>query len=557
MQKDGPVKQMYAYLIVAFAEHTRKLRVMRLLMIMFIVAHVMCCLLGLSTTFGEEKLHSWLGTHGYCWPDDLYSLGRSEPYKSRCVDAGSQYLICFHLALSLCFKIPFGPFVLQGPGEPYWHNTESNAMFQPPEHAIFVIVGLVGAMQGMFITGTFVAVVAAKNGATVTEQVTSFCRKYNVSHTSRKQMLTYFNSLGELSGTTPSGNLFYRLSPNLLIELTLDVHGKWLYKLPFSNCLYSHFLVAGERSPMAKKLGDALLTKLCLAMTPALFIQRERPNSGKMYVVVKGVALQLTTRGVLKASDSWGAYSLLVSQSVHTAVLGTVRALTTIQCVFIDQDKFRKIPQDNPEVWPAYTRIRAWAMLKRLFYGITRAVVKERLRVLDPSSPTASPHWQRVQSGLHLVLEDAAEAQAAKELSAEQLVQDKPSYITQIVPASPGVHVGPSASQIEPLALQVGLLQKRMGGVESQLAKLCNLIEQQQQQQAAHALPATDRSPGHGPQSPEETAGRSQSADRSQGGSQRPPAASSRAPLVSSRGFFSAFQRPSSHDDNPNNPLAV
>ena len=533
MQKDGPAKQALAYLTVALAEHTRKLRVARLMLIMLLIAHMMTCALGLSATFGEQKLHSWWGTHGYCWPDDLYQLGPHEPLKSRCVDAADQYLICFHLALSLCFKIPFGPFVLQGPGEAYFHNTASNVMFQTHEHAAFVFVGLIGALNGMFITGTFVAVVSAKDGATVTEKVTSFCRKYNVSHTSRKTMLTYFQSLGELSGTAPSGDLFYKLSPNLLVELILDVHGKWLLNLPFAPCLYRNPYTGADRLAAHKKIGGALLTKITLAMVPALYIQRERPSSGRLYVVVKGLALQMTTRGLLKAADSWGGYSLLVSSNSdkHKASLtGTVRALTSLQVVYIDAEKFHRIPHDNPEVMPAFTRMRVWALLRRLSYGIIRAAVKERMmldRSSDVGSPDARPPGTSISDIDEVVMQAQAVADITRHASSAKLLNGESGG------GGGGASVAVIQASIEPLAAQVTALQHRMGGVERQLARLCQLLER----------------PGSG------VGGAGQSRPTSTPTQQQQQQQQQQQPT---HGFFSGFQRPMGQSqDDAIDPLVV
>ena len=50
---------------LAMVEHTRKLRIARLIVLMLLVTHLMACLLGISAVFAEQKLDSWWGAHGY------------------------------------------------------------------------------------------------------------------------------------------------------------------------------------------------------------------------------------------------------------------------------------------------------------------------------------------------------------------------------------------------------------------------------------------------------------------------------------------------------------
>ena len=94
LSQDGPVKRTIDNLAVNFAQHARKVRVFRLLLMIFLIAHIFGCILGIGATFGDEKLASFWGTHGYCWPNELYQLSPAEPPISRCVGAFYQYFVC-------------------------------------------------------------------------------------------------------------------------------------------------------------------------------------------------------------------------------------------------------------------------------------------------------------------------------------------------------------------------------------------------------------------------------------------------------------------------------
>lgn len=112
-------------------EHARKMRILKLMLVMILSSHSMACCLGMSTMFANQKLESFWGTHGYCWAEDLYSLGPGEPLKARCVDAWQQYFVCFHLAFGLIFGIPAEAFFEEGPGEKHFAFTDT---FQIHEH---------------------------------------------------------------------------------------------------------------------------------------------------------------------------------------------------------------------------------------------------------------------------------------------------------------------------------------------------------------------------------------------------------------------------------------
>ena len=60
-----------------------------------------------ATILAEQKLYSWWGRHGYCWPDELLPNGNAH-----CVGPFHQYFVCLHFAISLSFKVPFKPFLI-------------------------------------------------------------------------------------------------------------------------------------------------------------------------------------------------------------------------------------------------------------------------------------------------------------------------------------------------------------------------------------------------------------------------------------------------------------
>lgn len=394
MTPDSFLGQAWDVFAASLVEHMRKLRLIKLLLGVFVTAHMLACILGLSAVFAEEKLLSWWGTHGYCYPDELYTLnGPNGILKSRCVPAMMQYAVCYHFALSTVFRVPIRGFIMAGPGEPYPidpDNPDSGLMFQPHEHVVFTTIWVCGAMMGMYVAGVFVAVVTARDGATIAEQVTRFCKKYRVPAASRRQLQDYFHSLSQLTGTVPAGDLFFKISPSLQVKLLMDIHGFWLHRLPFS-----HFLVHGfqGRAALWKANTNALLSQIALSMTPALFIAKERPKSGSMYHVINGVAFDMCRKTLVRPGDDWGAFEMLAASpnSKAARLKGFIKALTPLQVVYISRDRFYAIPTEHPDVIPAFRKVKIWLMFKKLEVGLRREAFQARLAIPPTrSSPDAT-----------------------------------------------------------------------------------------------------------------------------------------------------------------------
>ena len=113
-----------------------------------------------------------------------------------------------------------------------------------------------------------------------------------MSHTTHRQLQEYFMTLSYLSEVVPNPDLFFKLSPALATKLVLDMHGPWLYRLPFSSLIAREVSVfpngPTRKSAAAKSALDGFLCRIALMMKPALFIAKERPPVGKLYVIVSG-----------------------------------------------------------------------------------------------------------------------------------------------------------------------------------------------------------------------------------------------------------------------------
>jgi hypothetical protein len=160
--------------------------------------------------------------------------------------------------------------------------------------------------------------------------------------------------------------------------LILNVHGGWLVRMPFAAYITSaHSPFGRKRGHLAESDGQAVLAQIALAMQPALFIAKERPPPRRMYVIIKGAAYNGASRELLQRGDNWGAYGLILQLK---ALQDSVKALTNLQLIYINQEGIQALVQASPERAFAWRRLRVWALFKRLELGVVRAAAVERLK---------------------------------------------------------------------------------------------------------------------------------------------------------------------------------
>ena len=144
------------------------------------------------------------------------------------------------------------------------------------------------------------------------------------------------------------------------------MHRGWL-----GNLVFAEHLLSG-----AREKGKSLLALIASNMRPSLFTPRERPTPGRLYVVVKGIAVDLARRKLIAASQSWGAYEAI--SHARPPRIETVRASTFLQVLLITPEVLARLPDTHPELQLMYLRLRVWALLTRLRNGVKRALMVER-----------------------------------------------------------------------------------------------------------------------------------------------------------------------------------
>jgi hypothetical protein len=391
---DSHVVQLRDTIVIETIMHARKIRVLFLIGAILIMNHLFACLLGMTSLLADDRSNSWWGTHGYCYPGQTYRLGPLEPLRTRCVDGWTQYLVCYHIALGFVFGVPWSEFIEQGPGTPHFAVEGSEALFQTGERMCFLVIAFICCLIGLYVAGVFVSVVSGIDGGSLKEEVTRFCSKYKMHGSAHRQLQEYLAQLEQLSDIVPQPTLFFKLSPALSYRLVLEIHCVWLTKLNFARQLmrpHSPFPNGPSWQPLAHDMKN-FLAQLALAMTPMLFIARERPTATRMYVIIKGMAADICAGRILSSGDSWGLPDIILSYSSH--MHGRVKALMPLQAICIDRDGLDSLIRAHPEARPSYLRVRVWALHRRLYYGLFRVAAKFKGVAgggLVPPSPSVEP----------------------------------------------------------------------------------------------------------------------------------------------------------------------
>ncbi len=196
----------------------------------------------------------------------------------------------------------------------------------------------------------------------------------------------YFERLSKIEPMVPRGDLFAALSPKLAQQVMLDIHGRWIRKLPFYVSVTSLHYNNRLRSADLRQHAGVMFSQIALSMQPTLLVSREQPSAGRLYVIVKGVALERKTSRLLTAGDSWGAVEAICGPAKYLQGWRSeyrVEAQTFCQVICISYTQMAQIVDESPELADVYLLMRAWGFHIRLLHSIK---VAADIELMKPAS---------------------------------------------------------------------------------------------------------------------------------------------------------------------------
>jgi len=377
------LKEIEMQLLNYLYEHKRKVTLLKLLLLNSYIVHILACVVGYTINFNDDKLSSFWARHGWCFPFEE-SRDPTLVEQPLCADVWTEYWILYHWALGATLGLDTAGYD-QGPGDPYYRQGD-NAYFTSAEHVVFTVCAVMGAGWGLYITGIFVNVLT-EAGETPTEQVTAYAIDKNLHWVTTRALQEYCQEQEELEQKIPAEtNFIYNLSPRLIEDMMLQVHGVWLMKLPFANYLLyppDVFTTPGPKHGLTRKAVERsampFLAKLALSMRPALFVPSEHPPPYRLYVIVKGSAIPLHGGRTLQEGDNWGVVDTLL----HNKTPSRVRAVAYLHTCYITADDLGQFADDE-EVAPAYASLKKWVLIQNCCYAIHRHRKKHNGQV-DPA----------------------------------------------------------------------------------------------------------------------------------------------------------------------------
>jgi len=363
--------------------------------------HLLACAIGLSTLFADQKIESFWGTNGFCWEDEIVGTLLDGRDKFKCVNEWRQYLTAFYYVLSCVFAFDGSIALAGGPGMRYFANAADGDrdLFQVHETLTFLVVTWLGSLLSLYITGAFVSVVSGDN-LSISEEVTRFCKRYGVENAKRRELQKYFETLSSLEHMVPKPNLFLRITPTMQWQLLLDIHGQWLTALPFFSFLYDMPAVHLHGGPVGNDVptGDQthVLCAIALAMQPMLLIPHETVKHSTLFVVIKGLALEVYTKKVLRDGDSGGSLSMIIGLTEADKFKG----LTMTSAIHITHDMLMELLETNPRLNAPFRRVRLWARFKILLRHIRRTANMRRVLMAEAMNRTETPA-EKADQGSH------------------------------------------------------------------------------------------------------------------------------------------------------------
>ena len=303
-----------------------------------VATHWLACLLALQTIFVINRRDSWFGSFGWCTLDD--------DEEEVCVSTGQQYVASLHWA----FGIISGYFNEPGEG-PYPPHERIDAdaggkKFSTEEQLVNLFLVVFGALGWAYVTAKIVEIIvnydpdatAFKNRI---DHLNRFISFYELKPDVARQCREYFYETRYSKAAEARRAIIGEMSSDLQ-ELVSDVcYSQWLTTVPFFR---------GMRTPDGVQIVEpaerAFLAKVAVLLQSEVYVPRERPPIGRLYMIYKG---SCRLRGTVRSNGfSWGALEVMLPNAPIPGVEKRAIATTYLHCLWIDGPTIRAcaVPED-------------------------------------------------------------------------------------------------------------------------------------------------------------------------------------------------------------------
>ena len=308
-----------------------------------------------------------------------------------------------------------------GPFPPHYSDEERELPLTVFEEIVVLLLNISSMFAWTLIFGGLLAALTQSDPDKVAYQIdldrlNLFCERYRLSTELKREVRRYFFQTLTLNYAASRAEALKKLSPALAEKITYTVNKGWLMQLPF----YKH-MENGEMMKMKNGNEDyhqsqtnSFLTKMVMAMKPAVYAPKEIPPMPRLYVITAGSVLYQSDSGkkekgqkkrykTLGVGNCWGAEDVL---SLRFSALRAVAA-TFLHVQWIGPNELRAL---RKEYKAQFRRLRFWAILQdvgshliELLHEMPAALKKDDeeksilLRPLSDALPPASTDSMRAE----------------------------------------------------------------------------------------------------------------------------------------------------------------
>ena len=309
------------------------------------------------TTF-DQRLNSWLGTHGFCreaTEADKLSKATEDlvgPDGAVCEEPAVLYLQCLWWSVGMLMGAPISMTPDKGPFPRHYFDPTKQVNLRSHEQILVIVMKCFTSFHWTTVIARFVFVFNNLDAETKTFQLgwdalNRFVSFFKIEQRMAMQLREFYLERNKEMRARSRRKVLNQFSPFLTEEIVWELDKKWLVKIPA-------FSLIADRGQ-----GEELrfFVKAALSFDFEVFVPKDRPPPRRLYVIQTGTAMNKGEQ--LGFSDSWGSQDVFLKERPARQRIRAY-ALSYLHVMHISVEALEKLRADFPR---AYLLARLWTIL--------------------------------------------------------------------------------------------------------------------------------------------------------------------------------------------------
>ena len=245
-------------------------------------------------------------------------------------------------------------------------NTQEQALV-----CVLLVIGTLiwGYVMGMWVQTLHNISPDLKWYRNTMDSLNTFLSVNEVPYELRCRLREYFQQTQHMHRGIERKKLMKLMCPALVREVSWQLNGKWL-----------------ERVPFLQGVEQELLVRISVAMEPAIFVPKEVPPLGYFYLIHRGVAVY--EGRVLLPGSSWGHDMILTRQDLCDV---NAMAMTYLEVYRLSRPALLDVASPFPLAWKKIRWDAIRLALVRILMSLARGQVHESLMLSYPDGTKCGP----------------------------------------------------------------------------------------------------------------------------------------------------------------------